>query len=60
MMFVLDGGLKINDLDNSKCLVCNKNFKHYKLLTMNKELSIQEVEIRTAHTGCFNLRFIPP
>ena len=55
MLVVLDGGLKINDLDNSKCIVCDRRFKHYKLLTMNKQLGIQEVELRTAHAGCFNL-----
>lgn len=37
------------------CFVCNKHFKEYRLLKMNKEVGMKEVELRTAHTGCSKL-----
>lgn len=49
-LFHVDGGLKISDLDNSKCIVCNKYFKHKILNKQNNE-----IDIITGHTGCFNL-----
>lgn len=53
MLFEIDGGLKITDLDNSKCIVCDKHFKHYNIKTFCD--GIERVEFRTAHTSCFNL-----
>ena len=47
---VLDGGIKIQELDNTKCIVCDKHFKHYTI--KNK---FEELDFRTGHTGCFNL-----
>ena len=50
---VLDGGIKIHDLDNSKCIVFDKYFKHF---TVKKKVDeLDQLEFRTGHTGCFNL-----
>ena len=50
---VLDGGLKVQELDNTKCIVCDKHFKHY---TIKKQVdSMERWEFRTGHTSCFNL-----
>ena len=50
---VLDGGLKVQELDNTKCIVCDKHFKHYTF--KKQEESMERLEFRTGHTGCFNL-----
>jgi hypothetical protein len=37
------------------CFVCNKHFKQYRLLKMNKEVGLREVDLKTSHTSCRNL-----
>ena len=50
-LFHVEGGLKISDLDNSKCIVCDKRFKHYTVIAKSNGL----FDFRTGHTSCFNL-----
>lgn len=37
------------------CYVCNKDFINFRLLKMNNDIGLKEVEIITAHTSCRNL-----
>jgi hypothetical protein len=47
--------MEIIDTHPDTCFVCNKHFKQYRLLKMNKEVGLREVDIKTAHISCNKL-----
>lgn len=47
--------MEIYEDRDDTCFVCHKHFKPYRLLKMNKEVGLREVEIKTAHSSCSKL-----